>query len=160
LSRGRRRDDLAHRAARVGQVDLRQDLCSDLGFSDDDRTENARRVSQVARLLAQEGTIAVVSLVSPFAADRDAARRLHADAGIAFVEVWMSAPPEECERRDPKGMWARARSGELRGFTGLDARYEPPPAPDLVLGPDVPPAEAAELVLGQLEHRLEGSGLV
>jgi len=100
---------------------LRHGLNGDLGFSDADRAENVRRTAHVARLLADAGTVAIVSLVSPFAADRNQARALVEAEGLPFLEVWVATPLEECERRDPKGLYAQARAGELKGFTGVDA---------------------------------------
>jgi bifunctional enzyme CysN/CysC len=128
---------------------LRHGLNGDLGFSAADRVENMRRTAHVARLLADAGTVAIVSLVSPFAADRDAARELHREADIDFVEVYVDTPLEECERRDPKGLYARARSGEIRGLTGVDDPYEPPTAPELVVrggSPDEAVDAIAELL--------------
>ena len=94
-----------------------------------------RRTAHVARLLAESGTIALVSLVSPYAADREAGRRRCTRADeLDFVEVFVDAPLELCEKRDPKGLYARARAGELAGLTGVGAPYEPPDDPDLVLG--------------------------
>ncbi len=92
---------------------LRHGLNGDLGFSDEDRAENVRRTAHVARLLADAGTVAIVSLVSPFAADREQARALVEAEGLPFHEVWVSTPVEECERRDPKGLYAKARAGDL-----------------------------------------------
>ena len=100
---------------------LRHGLNSDLGFSPSERAENVRRVAHVARLLADAGTIAIVSLISPYAADRQEARRIHEDSGIEFLEVFVNTPLEECERRDPKGLYARAREGSILGFTGVGA---------------------------------------
>jgi adenylyl-sulfate kinase len=88
---------------------LRHGLNGNLGFSPEDRSENIRRTAHVARLFADAGVVALVSLVSPYRADRDLARKLHAEQGLPFLEVWVSTTPEECERRDPKGLWARAR---------------------------------------------------
>jgi adenylyl-sulfate kinase len=126
---------------------LRHGLNGDLGFSADDRAENVRRAGEVAALFADAGVVALVSLVSPYAADRDRARRAHEEAGLPFAEAYVSTPPEECERRDPKGLWARARAGELTGFTGVDDPYEAPPSPELTLGPELTPEEAADAVL-------------
>lgn len=126
---------------------LRHGLNGDLGFSAADRSENIRRAASVAALFADAGVVALVSLVSPFIADRRQARRVHEDARLPFAEVWVSTPPEECERRDPKGLWARARAGEITGFTGVDDPYEEPPAPDLTLGPDLAVEAAAEQVV-------------
>ncbi|HYM46352.1 MAG TPA: adenylyl-sulfate kinase [Solirubrobacteraceae bacterium] len=113
---------------------LRHGLNGDLGFDEDARSENVRRTAHVARLLAESGTIALVSLVSPYAADREAAAALHAADDLEFVEIFVDAPLELCEQRDPKGLYARARSGELAGLTGVGAPYEAPCEPDLVLG--------------------------
>ncbi len=112
---------------------LRHGLNGDLGFDETARCENVRRTSHVARLLAESGTIALVSLVSPYIADREAAAELHAADDLRFVEVFVSTPLEECEQRDPKGLYARARKGELEGLTGVGAPYEAPRQADLVL---------------------------
>lgn len=132
---------------------LRHGLNGNLGFSDDDRRENMRRTAHVARLFADAGVIALVSLVSPFREDRDRARALHDEEDLPFVEIWVSTSPEECERRDPKGLWAKARSGELKGMTGLDAPYEPPERPELEFGAEVSVDQAASEVLGLLPRR-------
>ena len=126
---------------------LRHGLNGNLGFSDDDRRENMRRTAHLARLFADAGVVALVSLVSPFREDRDRARALHEEEGLPFLEVWVSTPPEECERRDPKGLWARARSGELKGLTGVDSPYEEPLRADLEVGGGTPVEEAAAQVL-------------
>jgi bifunctional enzyme CysN/CysC len=112
---------------------LRHGLNGDLGFDEDARRENVRRTSHVAKLLAESGSIALVSLVSPYAADRRAAASLHRSSELGFLEVFLSASVELCQERDPKGLYARARSGELAGLTGVGAPYEAPPEPDLVL---------------------------
>jgi len=127
---------------------LRHGLNADLGFSDDDRAENVRRVSEVARLLADAGVVALVPVISPFRVGRARARELHEAAGLPFVEVFVDTPIEICEARDPKGLYRRARAGELAGFTGIDSPYEAPEAPDLVLRPDDgdPAAQAARVV--------------
>jgi bifunctional enzyme CysN/CysC len=117
---------------------LRHGLNGDLGFSAEDRAENVRRTAHVARLLADSGTIAVPSLVSPYAADRDAARKIHEDIGLDFVEVFVDTPVEVCEQRDPKGLYAKARAGEITGMTGVDDPYEAPANAELVITPDHP----------------------
>jgi bifunctional enzyme CysN/CysC len=114
---------------------LRHGLNADLGFSASDRAENVRRVGHVASLLADAGIVALVPLVSPYRADRDLVRALHADAGLPFVEVFVDTPIELCEQRDPKGLYKKARAGELKGFTGIDDPYEAPDSPELVLRP-------------------------
>ncbi len=122
------------RAAYVLDGDnVRHGLNGDLGFSPDDRTENVRRIGEVARLMADAGLVVAVPVISPYRADRQKARRAHEAAGLPFVEVWVSTPLEVCEQRDPKGMYARARAGEIAEFTGIDAPYEPPVEPDLTL---------------------------
>jgi bifunctional enzyme CysN/CysC len=110
---------------------IRHGLSEDLGFSPGDRSEHIRRVGQVARLMADSGTVAVVSLISPVAADRAHLRTAHAEANLPFVEVFVDTRVEECKRRDPKGLYARARAGDIKDFTGVDAPYEPPTRPEL-----------------------------
>jgi bifunctional enzyme CysN/CysC len=122
-------------AYRLDGDNLRHGLNADLGFSAADRAENVRRVGEVAQLFADAGLIAVVSLISPYRADRERVREVHRAAELLFLEVFVDTPLEVCEARDPKGMYARARAGELLGFTGVDDPYEPPEAPDLVLRP-------------------------
>jgi bifunctional enzyme CysN/CysC len=121
---------------------IRHGLNSDLGFSAADRAENVRRVGHVARLMADAGVVVLVPLISPYRADRDQVRRLHAEAGLPFVEVFVDTPIELCEQRDPKGLYAKARAGEITGFTGVDDPYEPPDHPELVLTPAAGDAEA------------------
>ncbi|MDQ3146387.1 MAG: adenylyl-sulfate kinase [Actinomycetota bacterium] len=133
---------------------VRHGLNDDLGFSEADRTENVRRLGQVSRLLADAGVVALVPVISPFGAGRGAARAAHEAMGLRFLEVFVDTPLEECERRDPKGLYAMARRGEITGFTGIDSPYEPPLTPDLVLTPaDGPPADQAERVLELLGER-------
>ena len=130
---------------------VRHGLNADLGFSAADRDENVRRVAHVAQLFADAGVIALVPVISPYRAGREFARDLHLAAGLPFVEVWVSTPIEECERRDPKGLYAKARAGELRGFTGIDDVYEPPESPELVLPThEIPLAAAVAQVLGRI----------
>lgn len=126
---------------------VRFGLNADLGFSREDRNENVRRVGEVARLMADAGIVAIVPLISPYVADRDRARAAHADAGIPFYEVFIDTPLELCEQRDPKGLYARARRGEITQMTGIDDPYEPPPAPDLVVRTDETSVEAAVQLL-------------
>ncbi|WP_280382166.1 adenylyl-sulfate kinase [Nocardia wallacei] len=130
---------------------LRHGLNNDLGFGDDDRRENIRRVAEVAALFADAGVTAIVSLISPFAAQRKLARAVHGDRGLPFHEIFVDTPLALCERRDPKGLYARARAGELREFTGIDSPYEPPQHPDLVVTPGHgTPAEIAAHIRRQL----------
>jgi bifunctional enzyme CysN/CysC len=139
-------------AYRLDGDNLRHGINGNLGFSEEDRTENVRRTSHVARYLADAGTVAIVSLVSPYAADREAARRIHEDIGLEFVEIFVDTPLEVCEERDPKGLYARARAGEISGMTGIDDPYEPPAAPDLSIEPG-DSAAAVETVLALLRER-------
>jgi bifunctional enzyme CysN/CysC len=130
---------------------LRHGLNADLGFSAADRAENVRRVGEVARLFADAGFVALVPLISPYRADRGRARAAHQSAGLGFVEVFVDTPIEMCEQRDPKGLYAKARAGEITGFTGIDDPYEPPLAPELRLTPaDGSPADMAHAVLTHL----------
>jgi bifunctional enzyme CysN/CysC len=114
---------------------LREGLNSDLGFSRDDRRENVRRVGEVAQLFAHAGFVVLVPLISPYRDDRDRVRARHAQGGMRFVEVYLDVPVDVCETRDPKGLYARVRAGEIRNFTGVDDPYEAPSAPELALPP-------------------------
>jgi len=132
---------------------LRHGLNGDLGFSAEDRNENVRRVAEVARLFADAGVIALVPLISPYRAGRARARAVHDAAGLGFVEVFVDTLIELCEQRDPKGLYAKARAGELRGFTGIDDPYEQPLQPELVVGADgagTSPADQADAVISLL----------
>src|SRR4051794_1561094 len=132
---------------------LRHGLNADLGFSADDRAENVRRVGEVAKLLADAGVVAIVSLVSPYAADRAKVRDSHVAGSLPFVEIFVDTPLEICEARAPKGMYAKARAGEIQHFTGIDAPYEAPEAPPLRLRPEDGDAAAqARLVLDLIER--------
>jgi len=125
---------LAERGRLVYVLDgdnVRHGLCADLGFSDADRAENIRRIAEVAALLVDAGLIVLTAFISPFRADRAHARRVIGDG--RFVEVHVDAPLAECESRDPKGLYAKARRGEIRDFTGIDSPYEPPEKPEIAL---------------------------
>ncbi|NLE81346.1 MAG: adenylyl-sulfate kinase [Rhodococcus sp.] len=138
-------------AYRLDGDNLRHGLNADLGFSAQDRAENVRRVGAVAQLFADSGAIAIASLISPYREDRRRVRKQHDDAGIAFVEVFVDTPIEQCEARDPKGMWAKARQGEITGFTGVDDPYEAPENPELVVRPeDGSPGELAAKIMSEL----------
>jgi bifunctional enzyme CysN/CysC len=126
---------------------LRHGLNSDLGFSEEDRAENVRRVGEVARMLAEAGTVAIASLVSPYRAERDKVRAAHEEAGIPFYEVHVDTPLEECERRDPKGLYAKARAGEITDLTGVGAPYEAPDKPELRTDAEVEDAVRQVLAL-------------
>jgi bifunctional enzyme CysN/CysC len=139
-------------AYRLDGDNLRHGLSGDLGFDPADRAENVRRTAHAARLLADAGAIVVVSLVSPYIADRSSAREVHEQHELPFVEVFIDTPLELCERRDPKGLYARARAGEIEGMTGVDDPYEPPPDPDLVVRPSTT-EEQVEALLAVLSER-------
>ena len=138
---------------------LRHGMCSDLGFSRDDREANVDRVGQLARLFADAGSVALVALVSPYADCRDKVRELHERDGLAFVEVYVNTPLAECARRDTKGLYALARDGELDGLTGVDAPYEPPRCAELELTPLMDTQSATGIVLDALDERLRETAL-
>ena len=123
-------------AYRLDGDNLRHGLNADLGFSTADRDENVRRAGEVAVLLGDAGVVALVPLISPYRAGREQARAAHDAAGVPFVEVFVDTPIELCEQRDPKGLYAKARAGEITGFTGIDDPYEAPLEPELRLTPD------------------------
>ena len=122
-----------------GEV-MRQHISRGLGFSREDRDENIRRIGFVADLLARNGVVVLVSAISPYRAIRNEVRR---KTRVPFVEVYVSAPLEVCERRDPKGLYRRARAGELRQFTGIDDPYEPPIAPEITCPTHEEPVEVS-----------------
>ncbi len=132
-----------HAAYLLDGDNLRHGLNGDLGFSPEDRAENVRRTGEVAALLADAGVVALAALVSPAREDRAIARAASARLGLPFLEVWVATPLAECERRDPKGLYARARAGELKDLTGVDAPYEAPERPELTVAADAEPIEAA-----------------
>jgi bifunctional enzyme CysN/CysC len=139
----------AGRAAYVLDGDnLRHGLNSDLGFAAPDRSENVRRVGEVARLMADAGLVVLVPVISPFASDRKMVREAHEQASLRFIEVFVDAPLEVCQQRDPKGLYARARAGEIQEMTGIDSPYEAPENPDLRLESEGTSAEklAARIV--------------
>jgi bifunctional enzyme CysN/CysC len=139
-------------AYRLDGDNLRHGLNADLGFTTADRTENVRRAGAVAALFADAGVVAIVPLISPYRAGREAARAASEALDVPFVEVFVDTPIDECERRDPKGLYAKARAGEITGFTGVDDPYEAPEHPDLVLTPaDGDPAAQADRVLRLLD---------
>jgi adenylyl-sulfate kinase len=129
---------------------LRGGICSDLGFSPADRDRNVARVGELAQLFADSGAIAVVALVSPRGSARRSVRKRHVLAGLRFIEVFLDVPAEVCAARDPKGLYARARAGELKEFTGVDAPYEPPLRPDLRLTHEVSLQDGIDAILDLL----------
>ncbi len=133
---------------------IRHGLNSDLGYSDQDRTENIRRMAEVACLFADSGTVAIVPIISPFIASREHARKLHADKNLQFIEVHVATPIDECERRDTKGLYAKVRSGQMTGLSGVDSPYEAPKSPDVVVGLDNQTLqESVRFILKKLQAR-------
>jgi adenylylsulfate kinase len=133
---------------------VRHGLNKNLGFSAEDREENIRRIGEVARLFADAGLIALTSFISPYRADRDKARKLHEDDGLDFIECYVECPLDVAEQRDPKGLYRKARAGEIKGFTGIDDPYEEPRQAELVLRTDrFTVAECVQQVLDLLEEK-------
>lgn len=133
---------------------VRHGLNQDLGFSAEDREENIRRIGEVAKLFADAGFITITSFISPYRQERTLAREIHAKSGLFFVEVFVDAPLDICEIRDPKGLYKKARSGDLTGFTGIDDPYELPQNPDIVIkSGEITPQEGAMKILGYLVEK-------
>ncbi len=141
-------------AYRLDGDNLRSGINADLGFSREDRLENCRRVAEVARLFADASMVSIVAVISPYAESRELARRIHAEAGLPFVEVFMATPAEECAVRDPKGLYAKASAGSLGSFTGIDDPYEIPERPDLAIEPTTSVEDAVDLVLEALRRAI------
>ncbi|KAF7721867.1 Adenylyl-sulfate kinase [Apophysomyces ossiformis] len=116
---------------RLDGDNIRFGLNKNLGFGPEDRTENIRRISEVAKLFADATVVAITAFISPYRADRDSARALHEAAGIPFVEIHVDAPLEVVEQRDPKGLYKKAKAGEIKEFTGISAPYEAPEKPEI-----------------------------
>jgi adenylyl-sulfate kinase len=132
---------------------IRHGLNADLGFSPEDRTENVRRVGEVARLMADSGLVVLAPLISPYAADREAVRTAHEAADIPFHLVHVNTPLDVCAERDPKALYDKARTGEIKDFTGISAPYEDPTNPDLVLdASEVSVEDAVTAILSLLQH--------
>jgi adenylylsulfate kinase len=131
---------------------VRHGLCGDLGFDDKDRVENIRRISEVAKLFVDSGTIVITAFISPFKADRGYCRSL-LEVG-EFIEVFVDTPIEICELRDPKGLYKKARSGDIKHFTGIDSAYEEPMSPEVHLTYiDETPEQTAERLFNVLSTR-------
>ncbi|MDJ0757835.1 MAG: adenylyl-sulfate kinase [Woeseiaceae bacterium] len=121
---------------RLDGDNVRLGINKNLGFSEADRKENIRRIGEVAKLFSDAGTISLSSFISPYRADRDEVRALHEAAGLPFVEVFVDCSLEVAEQRDPKGLYKKARAGEIKNFTGIDDPYEPPLKPEIHLKTD------------------------
>lgn len=137
-------------AYRLDGDNLRTGLNGDLGFSRAAREENCRRVAEVACLFADAGLVAVVAIISPYAISRLLARRLHEEANLPFIEVYMAADARHCAMRDPKGLYAKANAGDLNSFTGIDDPYEVPEAPEVKIEPGLSIPEGVETIVGAL----------
>ncbi len=133
---------------------IRHGLNKNLGFSAEDREENIRRIGEVAKLFADCGVVAMTSFISPYRKDRDRVRALHAEGGLPFIEVHVNTPIATCEQRDPKGLYKKARAGQLKNFTGIDDPYEAPEKPELTIdATNTSPQEATVLLLEYLEKQ-------
>ncbi|KAG7104369.1 Adenylyl-sulfate kinase like protein [Verticillium longisporum] len=150
-------------AYRLDGDNVRFGLNKDLGFSEKDRNENIRRIAEVAKLFADSSTIAITSFISPYRADRDTARELHAQASqgednsIPFVEVFVDVPLEVAEQRDPKGLYKKARAGEIKEFTGITAPYEEPLKPEIRIHTD---KSSVEECVSEITQWLISKGLI
>jgi len=150
-------------AYRLDGDNVRFGLNRDLGFSERDRNENIRRIAEVAKLFADASTVAITSFISPYRADRQVARELHdkagsgADEALPFVEVYVDIPLEVAEQRDPKGLYKKARAGEIKDFTGISAPYEAPLAPEITIKTA---EQTVEESVAQIVAWLEEKGLL
>jgi adenylylsulfate kinase len=152
---------LEHALVQRGQLayvldgdNIRHGLNKNLGFSAADREENIRRIGEVAKLFADCGIITMTSFISPYRKDRDGVRALHDAGQLAFIEIHVATPIETCEQRDPKGLYKKARAGQLKNFTGIDDPYEPPLKPELTLdATNTSPQEATMILLQYLEKQ-------
>ena len=132
---------------------IRHGLNKNLGFSAADREENIRRIGEVAKLFADAGLVVMTSFISPYRKDRDIVRELHKAADVPFIEIHVATPIETCETRDPKGLYKKARAGQLKGFTGIDDPYEPPEKAEITLdATNTSPQEAALILMAFLRE--------
>lgn len=136
---------------------IRHGLNNNLGFSDSDRVENIRRVGEVSKLFADSGTIVLSSFISPFNQDRLQVRQIHEKSELPFIEIFLDTPLSTCEERDPKNLYAKARRGEIKNFTGIDSPYEVPENPELVILPSSSPEVSANTIFDYLvdQHILD-----
>jgi len=133
---------------------IRHGLNKNLGFSAADRTENIRRIGEVAKLFADAGVITMTSFISPYRQDRDLVRALHVEGNLAFAEIHVNTPIQTCEQRDPKGLYKKARAGQLKNFTGVDDPYEAPLKPELTIdATNTSPQDATVQLLAYLEKQ-------
>lgn len=145
--------DLGKLSYRLDGDNVRLGINKNLGFSEQDRTENIRRIGEVAKLFGDAGVISLSSFISPYKADRDEVRRLHQQAGLEFIEVFVDCSLAEAEKRDPKGLYKKARAGEIKNFTGIDDPYEAPTNPEIHLKTDEMTVEQeVQIVLDHLQQ--------
>ncbi len=126
---------------RLDGDNIRMGINKNLGFSDEDRTENIRRIGEVSKLFVDAGIITLSSFISPFREDRDQVRRLHEESNMPFIEIFVDCSLSEAENRDPKGLYVKARAGEIKNFTGIDSPYEAPEKPEIHLHTDTTPLD-------------------
>jgi len=148
---------LGKRAFRLDGDNVRFGLNKDLGFSETDRNENIRRIGEVSKLFASSCTIAITAFISPYVADRAMARKVHEEAGLSFIEVYIDAPLEAVEKRDPKGLYKKARAGQIKDFTGISAPYEAPSDPEVHIRTDQTSVDDA---VKQLVDYLQSKGAI
>lgn len=144
-------------AYRLDGDNIRLGINKNLGFSAEDRTENIRRIGEIAKLFVDSGTIALSSFISPYQEDRDKVRQLHDEAGVDFIEVFVDCSLEEAEKRDPKGLYKKARAGEIKNFTGIDDPYEAPENPEIHLHTD---QMTLDEEVAMIIHYLESNGFL
>ena len=152
---------LEHALVQMGRLayvldgdNIRHGLNKNLGFSAADREENIRRIGEVAKLFADCGVLTMTSFISPYRGDRDKVRALHVEGQLPFIEVYVNTPIETCEQRDPKGLYKKARAGQLKNFTGIDDPYEAPLRAELTIDATATsPQEATVLILQYLEKQ-------
>jgi len=145
--------DLGKLSYRLDGDNVRLGINKNLGFSEQDRTENIRRIGEVAKLFGDAGVISLSSFISPYKADRDEVRHLHEQAGLEFIEVFVDCSLAEAEKRDPKGLYKKARAGEIKNFTGIDDPYEAPTNPEIHLKTDEMTVEQeVQIVLDHLQQ--------
>ncbi|KAJ5802661.1 uncharacterized protein N7503_005111 [Penicillium pulvis] len=147
-------------AYRLDGDNIRFGLNKDLGFSETDRNENIRRIAEVAKLFADSSSVAITSFISPYKKDRDTARALHEvptpgeETGLPFVEVYVDVPVEVAEKRDPKGLYQKARAGIIKDFTGISAPYEAPEKPEVhIKNVDLPIVDAVKQIIEYLDSK-------
>jgi adenylylsulfate kinase len=142
---------------RLDGDNVRLGINRNLGFTAEDRTENIRRIGEIAKLFVDTGVIALSSFISPYAADRDRVRALHEAAGMDFIEIFVDCSLEEAESRDPKGLYKKARAGEIKNFTGIDDPYEEPPSAEIHLHSD---QQSLEEEVNQILEVLRERGII